>query len=387
MSAVALKGMTWDHPRGYDPMVACSALWREKTGTGIGWDARSLQDFESFPVEELARAYDLVVIDHPHVGQITAEGCLAPLNGEGRKAECEALASASVGPSFASYNWRGRQWALPIDAAALVQVWRPDLLAAPLTRWSDVVELAKEGRALLPLRPPHSLMVFCTLCANLGQPCSVDGRSDFVGAEIGCTVFEMMREIAALIDPACLEMDPIAVSERMADAESRIACAPLAYGYVSYAMVGFRANRLSFADIPAAGSLGPVGSAIGGTGIAVSAFSKARDAAIDFAYWVAGADVQRGPYARAGGQPGHAAAWEDAALNAATGDFYRNTRATLEAGWVRPRYDGYLALQQAASERLCEALAGRHAARRVVDDLNCLSLRVGKAKRVHAAVD
>ena len=80
MSSIMLKGMTWSHPRGYDPMVACSAIWQEKTGVEIDWDKRSLQDFESYPVEELARAYDLIVIDHPHVGQITAEGCLAPLD-------------------------------------------------------------------------------------------------------------------------------------------------------------------------------------------------------------------------------------------------------------------------------------------------------------------
>ena len=68
--------------------------------------------------------------------------------------------------------------------------------------------------------------------------------------------------------------------------------------------------------------------------------------------WIAGAEVQRGPYAAAGGQPGHAAAWEDDAVNAATGDFYKNTRATLEAGWLRPRHDGYMAFQDEASERL-----------------------------------
>ncbi|TIW79817.1 MAG: carbohydrate ABC transporter substrate-binding protein, partial [Mesorhizobium sp.] len=63
MSGGFLKGMTWSHPRGYDPMMACSALWQEKTGVSIEWEKRSLQDFESFPVEELARAYDLIVID------------------------------------------------------------------------------------------------------------------------------------------------------------------------------------------------------------------------------------------------------------------------------------------------------------------------------------
>jgi len=76
MSKITLKGMTWNHPRGYDPMVACSRLFEEQTGTAIHWEKRSLQDFETYPVEELARAYDLIVIDHPHVGQITGEKCL-----------------------------------------------------------------------------------------------------------------------------------------------------------------------------------------------------------------------------------------------------------------------------------------------------------------------
>src|ERR1700691_4155025 len=75
-----LRGMTWDHPRGYDPLVACSAVWEGRTGVSIEWDRRSLQDFESFPVAELAARYDLIVIDHPHVGQITREQCLVPLD-------------------------------------------------------------------------------------------------------------------------------------------------------------------------------------------------------------------------------------------------------------------------------------------------------------------
>jgi hypothetical protein len=68
--SITLKGMTWSHPRGYDPMMAASRDWLTETGVSIAWDKRSLQDFESFPVEELARSYDLIVIDHPHVGQV-----------------------------------------------------------------------------------------------------------------------------------------------------------------------------------------------------------------------------------------------------------------------------------------------------------------------------
>lgn len=106
MGAITLRGMTWSHPRGYDPMVACARDWRARTGVSIEWDKRSLQDFESFPVEDLARRYDLIVIDHPHVGQITAEGCLTPLDLPGREAAFAALADGIVGLSLPSYSWQ-----------------------------------------------------------------------------------------------------------------------------------------------------------------------------------------------------------------------------------------------------------------------------------------
>jgi len=82
--------------------------------------------------------------------------------------------------------------------------------------------------------------------------------------------------------------------------------------------------------------------------------------------------VQRGPYAAAGGQPGHAAAWEDDAVNAATGGFYRRTRATLEGAYVRPRHDGYMAFQQAAAERLNAGLLAADRPEAIVADLNRL---------------
>lgn len=369
MSAM-LRGMTWSHPRGHDPMVACSALWKAKTGVEVEWDKRSLQDFESFPVDELARTYDLIVIDHPHVGAVVARHCLAPFDVPGRETELAALAAASVGPSFRSYTYAGRQWALPIDAAAQVQAFRPDLIGRPAATWNEVMALAAEGKVLLPLRNPHSLMVFYTLAANLGTPCATGGPGDLIDAAAGRRVFDLMAALFRRIDRAALALDPIAVEEAMSEAGSTIACAPLTYGYVSYALDGFRPRRLGFADIPAAGDGGPRGSAVGGTGLAVSAHARDREAAIDFAYWIAGADVQRGPYAAAGGQPGHSAAWDDDAVNAATGGFYRNTRATLEAGWLRPRHDGYMAFQEQASERLNQALERGEDGDRVIADLN-----------------
>ena len=366
---IRLKGMTWSHPRGYDPMVAASALFKAAKGVEIAWDQRSLQDFESYPVDELARRYDLIVIDHPHVGQITSEGCLAPLDVPGREAERAALAAGSVGRSYASYAWRGRQWAFPIDAATQVEAYRPDRLAGPVTDWDEILERARAGRVAIPLRPPHSLMSFFTLAAHLGHACSVDGP-EMIDAEAGIAVFERLSELAALVDPRDFEDDPIAVFERMAEPESPIDVVPLIYGYVPYARDGFRPRRIGFADMPVIDGRPPVGSALGGTGIAVSARSAHPDAALDFAYFVAAGEHQRTVFAPSGGQPGHAAAWEDAAVNAETHDFYRATRTTLEGAWVRPRHTGYMPFQHAAATLINDALRSGTSPARFVADLN-----------------
>lgn len=368
---ILLKGMTWDHPRGFDPLVACSQAWEQRTGVRIEWDKRSLQDFEAYPVKELASRYDLIVIDHPHVGQITAEHCLQPLDDDAYAAQLRDLAAGSVGRSLDSYRWQGRQWALPIDAATQVQAWMPDGMAAPAQTWDDVLALARRGALLCPMRAPHSLMVLYTLAAHLGCVANEAGPDLFDAAAL-TPILERMAELAALLPPSCWGMDPIDVFEQLSAPQSPYLCAPYIYGYVNYAWNGFRPRRVAFADMPILQGGLPAGSALGGTGIAVSAVGQHVAQAVAFAYWVASAEIQRTVYAQAGGQPGHAAAWEDDAVNAQAGNFYRDTRRTLEHAWVRPRHDGYMAFQQQASAWLNQALQDGRPARRIADELNLL---------------
>ena len=366
--SILLRGMTWDHPRGYGPLSACAAAWLERTGVRIEWERRSLQDFESFPVAELATRYDLIVIDHPHVGQVTREGCLRPLD--------EAIAPDAVGASLASYRWGGRLWALPIDAAAQVQAWRPDRLAEPPPDWAAVLALAAEGAVVCPLRPPHNLMALFTLCGLAGRPARTHGGELF-DPSAGREAYERLRELAAHLDARCSAEDPIAVLKRMAEPDSAVLCAPLIYGYVSYSRPEARGARIAFADLaPLSRGGSCAGSALGGTGIAVSAFSAEPDAAAAFARWVAGAEAQCGPYLAGGGQPAHRAAWSDALANEATLDFFRNTRATLEGAWVRPRHDGYMSFQDRAARRLQQALEARESAAAAIAALNRLHLEV-----------
>ncbi|MGH7118266.1 MAG: hypothetical protein ACREFP_04645 [Acetobacteraceae bacterium] len=250
--------------------------------------------------------------------------------------------------------WDGRLCALPVDAAAQVQAWRPDLMGAPATTWEEVMALAEAGRVLVPLRPPHSLMAFYILAANAGRPYgSKPGRPTKEAAE--AAVLTRLRALVGVVDPVCFSLEPIAVLERMAAADSRIGCAPLIYGHVSCAHPGFRARQIRFANLPIADA---AGGTLGGAGVAVSAFTRDPAAAVAVASWLSSAKIQRGPYAAHGGQPAHRAAWRDPLLDAASGGVFSATRRTLERAYLRPRGPHYLTFQRWAAERINEAMRG-----------------------------
>ncbi|MBV6638236.1 MAG: extracellular solute-binding protein [Mameliella sp.] len=356
--ACTLKGMTWSDPRGYDPLVAASAAFQERyPHVTITWDKRSLQGFESTPVEELAQAYDLMIIDHPHVGEVVADGCLLPIDRHGAPEVLARLEAETVGKSYHSYFYGGHQWALPVDAACQVQAIRPDLRPAPAKRLSEIMAEARDGRVVWPLRPPHVLMSFFTLMANTGSafPVTRDLPIDRAAAK---RTLEAMQALADLVDPACHQMDPIAALDALSEGD-RFALIPYTYLYAPYAKDDYRPNIVTYHDIPAEGESGPLGSALGGTGLAVSARTTHPEICTEFALWVASAEVQRGLYTDNNGQPGNAFAWADPRVNARFGKAYHQTRMSHEAAWLRPRHKGYMGFQEAASHIILDALTGK----------------------------
>src|SRR5205814_4655973 len=112
--------------------------------------------------------YDLMVIDHPHVGMAAASGCLLPFD--------SSIHFDTVGRSHESYNYRGKQWALAIDAATQVAAARADSLGSWPLDVEEVLQLARQGRVLCPLAPVHALMCFFSTCAFLGKPCGGNAK-------------------------------------------------------------------------------------------------------------------------------------------------------------------------------------------------------------------
>ena len=81
---VKLTGITWNHTRGYLPLVATAQRFADQhPDVSIEWHRRSLQEFADFPIERLAERFDLLVIDHPFAGH--AGERLAPRSARSRR--------------------------------------------------------------------------------------------------------------------------------------------------------------------------------------------------------------------------------------------------------------------------------------------------------------
>ncbi len=393
---IQLLGMTWSHPRGLLPMLAAAQrAAAEQPGLSIRWDARSLREFEDVPVAELAARYDLIAVDHPFVGQAAESGAFVPLD-EVLPAEVLAeQAASSVGPSFRSYTWGGRQWALPMDAAAQVSAYRPGLLPGPPpTSWDGVFELLAAlpdtSGARLPANPTHLWASWLTLChqyARQSEPELVmprpDGRPGWwpdsgILAEVAIPAIERLYRLLELVDPVSLTQDPIQVLDEMA-AGAPIRYVPLLFGYSNYARAGYATRLVRFAAAPGPDGT-PDGSMLGGVGLAISSRCRDVPAAARFAAMVVSAAFQCGDYVRAGGQPGHRAAWTDTAVNELTSDFFGATLGTLDRAFVRGRDAGYPVYQQRGGELLHTLVGRREAAVGVAARLAELWIRRDGAK-------
>src|SRR5688572_26851451 len=230
MSAVRLRGMTWDHRRAVDPLLATQAMFAAAhPGIEIEWSSRPLHGFEFTPVAELARSYDMIILDHPFCGDIAASQCLLPVDDVlGGDAE-----GAFVGPSRETYVYAGKTWAVPVDAACQVAVSRPDLMAqlgekAPAD-WSALLDLGRRAshrnmKLAIGLRGVHSLMTFFTLCANLGRPCATSPSEPFVASATAREALEHMRALLSLCPGEALDWNSIELHDAMAARDDLVFC-------------------------------------------------------------------------------------------------------------------------------------------------------------------
>ncbi|MET0900882.1 MAG: extracellular solute-binding protein [Mycobacterium sp.] len=360
-------GLTWDHPRGYQALRVAA----QTASVDIRWDVQSLEGFEAAPIGTTAQRYDLIVLDHPHLGEALAQGALQPIDGLFTAAEVAEWQTASVGPSAQSYVMDHQLWALPLDAATQVSVRNDAGIELPDT-WSDAVELAGEVTAVLPSTGPHLFLSLCAIAvADGAEPGS---GALFLTEDQVSVALEVLRHFVS-DRPSRQTHNPITVLEQLAAGDGPRYC-PHIYGYVNYAHGD---DPLYFGDAPR-GRSGRRGSVLGGTGIAFSARCRPDAALLDHVRWLLRPEVQQSFLVAQQGQPASVAAWENGGVDAAAHRFYSATRATMDHAWIRPRHDGAIGFQQRSADAVRDCMFGHRDATRLtttINDLYHASLEAG----------
>ena len=367
---ITLKGMTWDHSRGFDPMIATSKKFQElhNNKVSINWDKRPLQAFADKPIEEMTDDYDMIVIDYPHVGEVASKGLLQNLDLPQYEIQIEKLKIQSVGKSHQSYFIDNKQWALAIDAASQTACYRDDLIGSYPLNWNALIGLAKNNRVLWPLKPVHAISSFYSIYNNLTQEL-IPEQKNFIDKNFGVKTLDMMKAVSNELIKDCLTMDPIQTAELMTETNDFYYC-PYIYGFSNYSRKNYRKNILKYIDVMNLSGKGPAGTHLGGTGIAISNVSKNKDLAIEYAFWIASAECQKSLFYESGGQPGNSVAWEDEKINLETSDFFKATRKTLELAWVRPRHNGYMEFQDKSGDLINEYLQSNISAESICEKLS-----------------
>lgn len=375
---IELKGITWSHTRGYVPMTATAQRFEElNPGVRITWSKRSLQAFADEPIDQLAEKYDLLVIDHPWAGFAARTGVIVPLNDHMPQAFLDDLAANSVGRSHESYGYEGKQVALAIDAATPVASARMDLLeqggvGMPQT-WDDLMALAKQGKVAVPSIPQDTLMNFYMLCSTMGEDvCQNDEY--IVSEEMGIKALKMLRELSTHLNRDCFDWNPIQVYEAMTQTDEFAYC-PFAYGYANYAKPNYARKILKFGDTVSLPGTDRLCTTLGGTGLAISANCKHKEAAAKYAEFVANEAMQSSFYIEFGGQPGHRNAWTCDYANDTTDNYFTDTLPTLDRAYLRPRYHGHMFFQDNSGAPIREYLMNGGDEKALLTNLNELYVK------------
>ena len=355
-----IKGITWDHSRAFPPLVAVSQRYEElNPGVRIRWDKRTLDEFGHKPIDQLIKEYDLIVIDHPWSEFCFDKNLVIDQRKHLKSDQWNDLEQNCVGASFESYVFDNKLLAIPIDGATPVPSWRPDLiekndLQIPKT-WDDLISLADRKHVVMPGFGAdlflNWLMILHALEAHPFENLEVIAEK-----EKAIEAMSLLKRLAEPMPKEILNWNPINIAELMTQ-EDRFAYCPFAYSYGNYCRPSFTNKPLKYGNLIELDGK-PLRSILGGTGISISSGCKEVDLAIDFSLYCASAEVQSNIYTYAGGQPVRNEAWNSEDLKEFTGDFLSDSYLSHKNALIRPRYNGYVPLQEKAGVPLQQFIMG-----------------------------
>lgn len=352
-----LKGLTWDHPRGYHALQT-SLEWEhcpiEK------WDVQPLSGFEETPLHELASHYDLLVIDHPHLGQAIASDCLQPLDAQLSPMWLEGLKTHCIGQAAHSYWLDNHCWALPLDASSQIMAYRSEQrdTALAINGWLDL--LRSRCRFQLCLAGPHSTLQLLALSLAVGS--SGPNNHQFMSIHDGVEAVDLMKSLFLTSVAPSTFLNPIEILDTLNDSSKFDLC-PFVYGYVNYSQVP---SRIEVCAPPSNISI------LGGTGIAITNKCHVTNELLLYLKKLLSSDVQNTFIPEYNGQPSFKSAWKNTDVNQRVNHFYHHAYTTVDNAYLRPRYAGYIDFQDAAAQLIRKGLTNRTSSKQMVKEINLL---------------
>jgi multiple sugar transport system substrate-binding protein len=372
---IELKGIAWDHPRGYEPLIATTKAFKKTNPkVNIQWDVRSLKEFGDTPIEDLIGKYDFITIDHPYMGQADKNGLLLNLKTCISSEELEILKADALGKCYDIYNYNSCFYATPIDAAALVASYRKDLLkntGLNLPKNRDELKafykkLPSQFSVAWALCPTDIWCTFLSLCAqNYGKGFI---QNQHINTQVGVEALDDIKFHVAHSHPESLNWNPIQILDSMGN-EDEIIYSPYLFGYTNYSRKNYTKNIVHFTNSPV-GQQQNLSTIMGGVGLAVSALCKHPSIAANFVMYAASAAIQKGVFTLNGGQPASKIAWENAENNVLCNNFFKDTKLTIENAYIRPQHPGWNQFQEQGADIIHGGILRNISSEIIMKDLN-----------------
>jgi multiple sugar transport system substrate-binding protein len=366
---IILKGTAWDHPRASAGLDAVNSRIAAELGARIEWDLHSLAVFSADPLAKTVEGYDLILFDHPYSGDASG-GLLLDLSRYLAPAALDDLRADTVGFGVDLFDYDGGVWGLPIDAACQVAAFRPDLCARAgldekflrAATLDEIVDALRREKLKLAISflGVGSFMCFLSYCYQLGAvPFAREG--EMVPREVGLEAIAFMHRIIEVAVPEVLDWISITCLENMARRDDLAYC-PTIFGFSPYSHDGYGTadgrRPIVFTAPPLPRQGARRSSIIGGAGIGVSARTRHPELAARAVQLLMSRDIQR-EMALAWGQPGRRSTWTDPEVNAVSRGFFANTLETIEQGYIRPRFPGWVPRQTVAGRVLAHHLRAK----------------------------
>lgn len=351
-----LRGITWKNKRGYEPLVHGAELWmKDNPDIKVIWDQLPWYKFEEKILSGLAdgtNEYDLIMFDHPWTGRLQTESWLNDLSEVYNQEYLGDVKARCVGLSYDSYSLMG-QWAIPLDAACHIALYRDDILEAdelPKT-WDDVIVWSKDylkthGKPGLVMSVEGVLgsCLFLSMMAGLGYSPYLNEKDPVCNRKAAKEVLEYIKQLLEYTPKGSEQWGPWDIYENMAHDKGGV-YSPSIFGYVNYINEKPFGRNLKYGLVPAFEKKQSARSILGGVGIGIARASDNIEEAASLIKFYASDYVQKEVFVANYGQPAVKAVWDDDHINTEYNNMYRDMMRNMNNAYIRPRYERFHELE------------------------------------------